>query len=481
MTVKMIKFLMVFAGLFVWQSIFCWKGGETTAIVPREHVEERREIDLTKSGFFTAEDFGIVGEEERDLGNAGNYLEIGEGKPQTGKVTPPSDDSDDEKEEEAEALVEDLSEEYAQKNGYIVDGFITVKGVKHFTDRKHWYKGKSKDVALSLEKKDTLARKKSNIKTQAKKKIVKKKVCRKKLEEAAEEGRVQPQIKKDLPAIIVEPKEGKGKEKEAKNEISQREVEEGKRKLQKKLERIKIEAREKKKEELQPRKPLPTIQEALNEVMTSKFPEEKMKELRDQFISAGFSSRNEYANCVLSPDEDKDASEKEQTYAHWVFGKDARSAVVGLKFLTKFGNDMNVKDGQGCTPLHLAMLQSNPEAVKFLAGTGVDPDCVNDEGDTPLLALLKDLNFNWEQSGSYSVFSETTFALKDAVKSIKEYFKLEPDLTIQNKKGESVLSILKKKKSKSNSIPGSIREAIELYTLEHSEKCKQPSNMCVLS
>ncbi len=48
------------------------------------------------------------------------------------------------------------------------------------------------------------------------------------------------------------------------------------------------------------------------------------------------------------------------------------------------GEDIDLRDERGCTPLHFAVVARQREAVAVLVGNGADPNSHNDRGDTPL-------------------------------------------------------------------------------------------------
>lgn len=56
-----------------------------------------------------------------------------------------------------------------------------------------------------------------------------------------------------------------------------------------------------------------------------------------------------------------------------------------VRNLIRFGADVNAWDrNHSLTPIHCAVFHSNVEAVRLLLDNGADPNCITDEGDTPL-------------------------------------------------------------------------------------------------
>ena len=63
-----------------------------------------------------------------------------------------------------------------------------------------------------------------------------------------------------------------------------------------------------------------------------------------------------------------------------------------VKFLVSKGADVNVKNNDGDTPLHLAVKENNAEAIKFLLSQKADGNVKNNDGDIPLHLAMKESN-----------------------------------------------------------------------------------------
>ena len=61
-----------------------------------------------------------------------------------------------------------------------------------------------------------------------------------------------------------------------------------------------------------------------------------------------------------------------------------RGDVHGVLILLESGVDVNIKNGRGLIPLHLACWNGYPEIVKILLKAGANVDTQDGEGETPL-------------------------------------------------------------------------------------------------
>ena len=68
---------------------------------------------------------------------------------------------------------------------------------------------------------------------------------------------------------------------------------------------------------------------------------------------------------------------------------------TAVNFLTEIKNNgLDVRDKEGRTPLHLAVLQENEALVKKLLDKGASPDTKDAKDDTPIISALKIKNAN---------------------------------------------------------------------------------------
>ncbi len=56
-----------------------------------------------------------------------------------------------------------------------------------------------------------------------------------------------------------------------------------------------------------------------------------------------------------------------------------------VQLLLERGADPNLRDGDGDSPLHLAILNHHAQIIRQLLNQGADPNAINDDGNTPLL------------------------------------------------------------------------------------------------
>lgn len=75
----------------------------------------------------------------------------------------------------------------------------------------------------------------------------------------------------------------------------------------------------------------------------------------------------------------------------------------GLRVLMQMGADLNLKDDQGFTPLHLAAEGRYCKVVEFLCDAGVNVNEQNNDGDIPFLVLLKKHRNYFESAGSCAI------------------------------------------------------------------------------
>jgi len=113
----------------------------------------------------------------------------------------------------------------------------------------------------------------------------------------------------------------------------------------------------------------------------------------DEIIDAGLAARNEngrvydrFRNRLMIPIRDERGRVADPTScANW-----NTVAYIRLAFPSEFtlclelGEDVNARDGDGNTPLHMAAETVNPRAVRFLLEAGADLNVTNHRGATPL-------------------------------------------------------------------------------------------------
>jgi hypothetical protein len=128
---------------------------------------------------------------------------------------------------------------------------------------------------------------------------------------------------------------------------------------------------------------------------------------------------------------------------------------LAVESLIQMGANINVRDGYGNTALHYAMIQENGKAVSHLVNARAKPNIVNNNADTPLLALI---NKEWKESDDVSVRSSLVN------RYVSKYLSLNPDPAIINNAKE-VLAIALASKNKeeafANFIKAGIKNAIE--------------------
>ncbi|MDX1917508.1 MAG: ankyrin repeat domain-containing protein [Rickettsiaceae bacterium] len=77
-------------------------------------------------------------------------------------------------------------------------------------------------------------------------------------------------------------------------------------------------------------------------------------------------------------------------------------------FLLERGMDLNVKSTiDGNTPLHIASFWKNADIVNFLIENGADINCMNDSNETPVNYLINNLNLNLLQVSHSYLLSNT--------------------------------------------------------------------------
>ena len=74
---------------------------------------------------------------------------------------------------------------------------------------------------------------------------------------------------------------------------------------------------------------------------------------------------------------------------HWSLSKACEHGrQSALRALVKRGLDNDIRSEGGLSPLHIATMRVNPEAVEILLDAGADPNAKDGFGDTPLQQLL---------------------------------------------------------------------------------------------
>ena len=65
-------------------------------------------------------------------------------------------------------------------------------------------------------------------------------------------------------------------------------------------------------------------------------------------------------------------------------------SILNVATLVRWGADVNVRGGQGYTPLCIAVENDNVELIKYLLENGADPDMATAYGLTPLMLAARD-------------------------------------------------------------------------------------------
>lgn len=77
------------------------------------------------------------------------------------------------------------------------------------------------------------------------------------------------------------------------------------------------------------------------------------------------------------------------TALHIAAGRGCKNVLRYLVVSTEAGQDLEVEDGKGQTPLHCAALFGHADVVTFLLQRGADPDATNGLGETPLFIAAR--------------------------------------------------------------------------------------------
>jgi cytohesin len=125
--------------------------------------------------------------------------------------------------------------------------------------------------------------------------------------------------------------------------------------------------------------------------------------------------------------------------------------------LIKYGADVEVKDKDQRTPLHLAVISNNTRMVEFLLSHGGNAETYDKDQRTPLLdavskgrhnSIVKELLKHGADVNARDEKQKTPLhlaALSGDLNTIKEILEVKPDVTLQDVNGDTALHVIRRK------------------------------------
>ncbi|KAH8987259.1 ankyrin repeat-containing domain protein [Lactarius akahatsu] len=87
-----------------------------------------------------------------------------------------------------------------------------------------------------------------------------------------------------------------------------------------------------------------------------------------------------------------------------------------VELFMKYGADVNARDSNNTTPLHVASCEGQLEVARMLLAHGANPKAINDQGQTPLHLLLEGIH------NSQEVLDLVELLLKERSSRLRRYF-----------------------------------------------------------
>jgi ankyrin repeat protein len=122
--------------------------------------------------------------------------------------------------------------------------------------------------------------------------------------------------------------------------------------------------------------------------------------------------------------------------------------LTSIQLLIKTGTDVTIKNNNGYTLFHQAVLTAQPRVIKFLLEQEIDCNVQDNNGNTPIMIVVEHFNElsnqlkKWTKIGNKKV-SEIQADLKERYQEIIDLLWTKTDLSIINNRGESAEAIVK--------------------------------------